>query len=101
MDTHKFVLALEVEGMDPDQAAIIAHEIYAIYAHSGLGGVYKPVDYGDLEMLRAKADLVRAEKEARLQALLAMRADDAVQQAYWMGEMKRIEGERRKRGFIR
>jgi hypothetical protein len=47
MDTHAFVLALESEGMDGEQAAIIATEMYRIYAHSVLGGAYKSVDYGD------------------------------------------------------
>jgi hypothetical protein len=101
MDTLKFALALEGEDMDPAQAAIIAHEMYRIYAHSVLGGVYKPVDYGDFETLREKANLARAAKEARLKALLAMEANDAAQQEYWFGEMKRIEGERRKQGFIK
>jgi hypothetical protein len=100
MDTLKFALALEGEDMDPDQAAIIAHELYAIYAHSVLGGVYKPVDYGDFETLRLKASLARAAKEAMIKALRAGIAEDADQEKHWQAEMKRIEAERRQRGFI-
>jgi hypothetical protein len=98
MDTLKFALALEGEGMDPDQAAIIAHEMYRIYAHSVLGGVYKPVDYGDFETLQLKAKLARANKEATTNALRAM---DAEQEKHWYDESKRIEAERRQRGFIK
>jgi hypothetical protein len=98
MDTLKFSLALEGEGMDPDQVAIIAHEMYRIYAHSVLGGVYKPVDYGDFETLQLKAKLARGNKEAMTNALRAMNADDAEQEKHWRGEMERIEAERRQRG---
>jgi hypothetical protein len=101
MDTLKFALALEGEGMDPDQAAIIAHELYAIYAHSVLGGVYKPVDYGDFETLRLKATLARAAKEAVNNALRTLGGEDADQEKYWQGEVERIEAERRQRGFIK
>jgi len=101
MDTLKFALALEGEGMDPDQAGIIATELYRIYAHSVLGGVYKPVDYGDFETLSLKAKLVRAKKEAMNNELRAMTADDADQEKYWRGENERIDAERRQRGFIK
>jgi len=101
MDTLKFALALEGEGMDPNHAAIIAHELYAIYAHSVLGGVYKPVDYGDFETLQIKANLMRAKKEAEYKALLAMNATDTEQENNWFDELKRIEAERRQRGFIK
>jgi hypothetical protein len=100
MDTLKFALALEGEGMDPEQAAIIAHEMFRIYAHSVLGGVYKPVDYGDLETLHAKANLLRAKKEAMNNVLRAMIAKDADQEKHWQGEMERIDAERKQRGFI-
>ncbi|MGF6965929.1 hypothetical protein OKW43_002957 [Paraburkholderia sp. WC7.3g] len=101
MDTHKFVLALEGEGMDPEHAYIIARELYAIYAHSVRGGVYKPVDYGDFETLRLKASLARAAKEAMTNALRAAIAEDADQEKHWRGEMERIEAERKQRGFIK
>ncbi|MGF6776154.1 hypothetical protein [Paraburkholderia sp. GAS334] len=100
MDTLKFALALEGEGMDPDQAAIIAHEMYRIYAHSVLGGVYKPVDYGDLETLQIKAKLARANQEAVNNVLRAMNANDADLEKHWQGELDRINAERRQRGFI-
>ncbi|QGZ53537.1 hypothetical protein [Paraburkholderia acidiphila] len=100
MDTLKFALALESEGMDPKHAAIIAHEMYSIYAHSVLGGVYKPVDYGDFETLQAKANLMRAKKEAMHNVLRAMTDKDADQEKHWQGEMERIDAERRQRGFI-
>ncbi|MGF6664069.1 hypothetical protein QF000_005737 [Paraburkholderia atlantica] len=101
MDTLKFALALEGEGMDPDQAAIIGRELYAIYAHSVLGGVYKPVDYGDFETLSAKARLVRAKKEAMNNELRAALAKDAAKEKYWRDEVDRIDAERRQRGFIK
>ena len=69
MDTLKFAYALEAEGMDPDQARVIAHELYALYAHSVLGGKYQAVDYGDFDALRAKAHKVREEKQATANAL--------------------------------
>ena len=100
MDTLKFALALEGEGMDPEHAAIIAHELYALYAHSVLGGVYKPVDYGDFDTLQKKAHLMRASKEARNNAARAMLANDAEQEKHWFDELKRIDAERRQRGFI-
>jgi hypothetical protein len=65
MDTLRFALALEGEGMDRKKASIIAHELYALYAHSVLGGVYKPIDYGDFDELSAKASQVREAKKAR------------------------------------
>ncbi|CAD6548656.1 hypothetical protein LMG27952_04764 [Paraburkholderia hiiakae] len=101
MDTLKFALALEGEGMDPEQASIIATEMYRIYAHSVLGGVYKPVDYGDFEALRIKANLMRAKSEAMTNVLRAMNANDADQEKHWQGEMERIDAERRQRGFIK
>ncbi|MGF6409385.1 hypothetical protein [Paraburkholderia sp. MM5482-R1] len=101
MDTLKFALALEGEGMDPEQAAIIAHQMYRIYAHSVLGGFYKPVDYGDYETLRAKANLRRAKTEAMNNVLRAMKANDAGQEKHWQGEVERIDAERRQRGFIK
>ncbi|MFM0626269.1 hypothetical protein [Paraburkholderia xenovorans] len=101
MDTLKFALALEGEGMDPEHASIIAHEMYRIYAHTVLGGVYKPVDYGDFETLQIKAKLMRAEKEARKNVLLAMKAEDADKEKHWFDELWRIEAERRQRGFIK
>ncbi|CAD6532440.1 hypothetical protein LMG28727_02936 [Paraburkholderia kirstenboschensis] len=100
MDTLRFALALEGEGMDPDQAAIIAHELYAIYAHSVRGGVYKPVDYGDFETLSLKASLARASKEAMRNALRAGLEEDADQEKHWRAEMERIKAERRRRRFI-
>ncbi|WP_250452740.1 hypothetical protein [Caballeronia sp. ATUFL_M2_KS44] len=69
MDTLKFAYALEAEGMDPDQAGVIAHELYALYAHSVLGGKYQAVDYGDFDALRAKAQKVSEEKQATVNAL--------------------------------
>jgi hypothetical protein len=66
-----------------------------------LGGVYKPVDYGDFETLQTKAKLMRANKEAMTNVLLAMNADDADREKHWRGEMERIEAERRRRGFIK
>lgn len=101
MDTLKFALALEGEGMDPTQAGIIATEMYRIYAHSVLGGVYQPVDYGDFETLQIKAKLMRAKKEARDKVLRAMNANDAEQEKHWYDELQRIEAERRQRGFIK
>jgi hypothetical protein len=101
MDTLKFALALEGEGMDPEHASIIAHEIYRIYAHSVLGGVYEPVDYGDFETLRIKANLMRAKTEARSNVLRAMSANDADREKHWQGEMERIDVERKQRGFIK
>jgi hypothetical protein len=93
MDTQKFVYALEGEGMEPEQAAIIAAEIYRIYAHSVLGGVYQPVDYGDFEALRAKANLMRAKTEAMDNVLRAMRDGDRDQEEHWQAEMERIDAE--------
>ncbi|MEX3784901.1 P27 family phage terminase small subunit [Paraburkholderia sp. BR14374] len=87
-------------GMDPEQAAIIARELYAIYAHSVLGGVYKPVDYGDFETLRLKARLARASKEAMTNELRAGLAKEADQEKHWRAERERINAERRRRGFI-
>ncbi|MFM0141278.1 hypothetical protein [Paraburkholderia sp. RL18-085-BIA-A] len=101
MDTLQFSLALEGEGMDPKHASIIAHEIYRIYVHSVLGGVYKPVDYGDFETLQIKAKLMRAKTEAMTNVLRAMNAEDADQEKHWQGEMERIDAERRQRGFIK
>lgn len=72
MDTLKFALALEGEGMDPKHASIIAHELYALYAHSVLGGKYKAVDYGDFDELSAKARKVREDTQARNDKLSAM-----------------------------
>jgi hypothetical protein len=100
MDTQKFVSALESEGMEPEQAAIIATEIYRIYAHSVLGGVYQPVDYGDFETLRAKANLKRAKTEAMNNEMRAMLTDDRDQEKHWRAEVDRIDAERRRRGFI-
>ncbi|MBB5409146.1 hypothetical protein HDG34_003083 [Paraburkholderia sp. HC6.4b] len=101
MDTHAFVLALESEGMDGEQAAVIATEMYRIYAHSVLGGAYKPVDYGDYETLRVKANLRRAKIEAMNNVLRAMNANDADQEKHWQGEVERIDAERRQRGFVK
>lgn len=101
MDTLKFALALEGEGMDPEHASIIAHEMYRIYVHSVLGGVYKPVDYGDFETLQIKAKLMRAKKEATNNVLRAMNAEDADQEKHWYDELHRIEAERTQRGFIK
>jgi hypothetical protein len=69
MDTLRFALALEGEGMDPKHASIIAHEMYALYAHSVLGGKYREIDYGDFDALSAKADKVRKEKAERAEKL--------------------------------
>jgi hypothetical protein len=64
MDTLKFVYALQAEGMDEKQAGVIAHELYALYAHSVLGGKYNEVDYGDYDALKERARKVREEKAA-------------------------------------
>ncbi|MEM5314791.1 hypothetical protein [Paraburkholderia sp. JHI869] len=72
MDTLKFALALEGEGMNPKHAGIIAHELYALYAHSVLGGKYKEVDYGDFDELSAKARKVREDSQARNDKLSTM-----------------------------
>lgn len=87
--------------MDPKHASIIAQEIYRLFAHSVLGGVYQPVDYGDFDTLRLKADLTRAKEEAMTNVLRAMKAEDAAQEKYWDDEMKRTDAERRQRGFIK
>lgn len=99
MDTLRFALALEGEGMDPKHVAIIAHEMYRFYAHSVLGGAYKPVDYGDFETLSAKADLMRAKTEAMNNLLRAMNNNDVDKEKYWQSELDRIDAERRQRGF--
>jgi hypothetical protein len=98
MDTLRFALALEVEGMDPEQAFILAQEIYRLYAHSVLGGVYQSMDYGVFDTLRIKADLTRTKEEAMTNVLRAMNAEDADQEKYRDGEMKRIDAERRQQG---
>ncbi|MGF6808444.1 ribonuclease D [Paraburkholderia sp. Clong3] len=72
MDTLRFALALEGEGMDPNHAGIIAHELYALYAHSVLGGKYKAIDYGDFDELQAKARKVREEKQRRADSIRAL-----------------------------
>jgi hypothetical protein len=71
MDTLRFALALEGDGMDPNHAGIIAHELYALYAHSVLGGKYKAIDYGDFDALTAKASKVREEKQRRADSIRA------------------------------
>ncbi|MFM0327825.1 hypothetical protein [Caballeronia glebae] len=101
MDTLKLVRALEGEGMDTEQAAIIATELYRLYAHSVLGGVYKPVDYGDSEKLTLKAKLMKAKTEAMNNVLRAMHANDADEEKHWQSEIERIDAERRQHGFIK
>jgi hypothetical protein len=75
--------------------------MYRIYAHAVLGGPYKPVDYGDYETLRVKANLRRAKMEAMNNVLRAMSANDADKEKHWQGEVERIEAERRQRGFVK
>jgi uncharacterized protein YhaN len=58
--------------MDPKHASIIAHELYALFAHSVLGGKYKEVDYGDFDELSAKARKVREDTQAKNNTLSAM-----------------------------
>lgn len=72
MNKYPFVLALEAADMDPDQARIIAAEIYELYQHDVLGGPYKPVDYGDFDELRARAQAVSDKKAAMNAGLRAM-----------------------------
>lgn len=66
-----------------------------------LGGVYKPVDYGDFDTLSLKAKLRKAEIEGMNNMLRAMHADDADQEKHWQSEMERIDAERRQHGFIK
>jgi hypothetical protein len=80
MDTLKFALALEAADMNPEQAAIIASEFFAIYRHAVLGGAYVPVDYGDFDVLSAKAKAVRDKKEAMNNELRAMLAEQRGEQ---------------------
>ncbi|VXC60416.1 conserved hypothetical protein [Burkholderia sp. 8Y] len=87
MDTLKFAYALEAEGMDPDQAGVIAHELYALYAHSVLGAKYQAVDYGDFHALRAKALKVREGKQATVDVLRKLNEDMQL-------EPEKREGER-------
>jgi hypothetical protein len=101
MDTLKFALALEGEGMEPAHAKIIAHELYAIYAHSVLGGVYKSVDYGDFKELQLKARLVREYKEATNNVYRAMLAKDDEAGKRWNEKRNQIDAEQRARGFLK
>ena len=100
MDTLKFALALEAEGMAPKHASIIAHEMYAIYAHSVLGGKYKEIDYGDFDELSARAKAVRDKKQAMEDALRKMndemeqeREAREAEQAKWRQEQQAREAE--------
>jgi hypothetical protein len=93
--------------MDPKHAAIIARQMYRIYAHAVLGGVYEPVDYGDLETLQAKASLLRAKKATMSIVLRAMSAKAPIRKSIgrmkWGGstEKEGIEGSSNNRLQIR
>lgn len=90
MDTLKFVRALEGEGMDRNHAGIIAHELYALYAHSVLGGKYKAVDYGDPDALTEKARKVREQRQAQENELRKMLAEmDEERKVYEAEQAKR------------
>ncbi|VXC69031.1 hypothetical protein BURKHO8Y_30034 [Burkholderia sp. 8Y] len=66
-----------------------------------LSGVYKPVDYGNSETLRLKAQRRLEKTDAMNKVLHAMLDNGADQEKHWQGRIERIDAQRRQHGFIK